>query len=75
MPVIFFFDVRVTAARESGQSGDFQLTRKEKRIMNAVFLPMVVINKGEMTKGGGWRCRRLVTADRHGLRPRNDDGG
>ena len=42
MLIIFFFDVRVTAARESGQSGDFQLTRKEKGIMNAVFLPMVV---------------------------------
>jgi protein-S-isoprenylcysteine O-methyltransferase Ste14 len=42
MLIIFFFDVRVTAARESGQSGDFQLTRKEKRIINAIFLPMVV---------------------------------
>jgi protein-S-isoprenylcysteine O-methyltransferase Ste14 len=40
--IISFSDMRVTAARESGQSGDFQLTRKEKRIMNAVFLPMVV---------------------------------
>jgi protein-S-isoprenylcysteine O-methyltransferase Ste14 len=34
--------MRVTAARESRQSGDFQLTRKEKRIINAVFLPMIV---------------------------------
>jgi protein-S-isoprenylcysteine O-methyltransferase Ste14 len=42
MLIISFFDMRVTAARESGQSGDFQLTRKEKRIINAVFLPMVV---------------------------------
>jgi len=42
MLIIFFFDVRVTAARESGESGDFQLTRKEKRVINAVFLPMVV---------------------------------
>jgi len=42
MLIIFFFDVRVTAARESGEAGDFQLTRKEKIIMNAVFLPMVV---------------------------------
>jgi len=42
MLIIFFFDVRVTAARESGKSGDFQLTKKEKIIMNAVFLPMVV---------------------------------
>ena len=40
--IIFFFDVRVTAARESGESGDFQLTKKEKRVINAVFLPMVV---------------------------------
>ena len=42
MLIISFFDMRVTAARESGQSGDFQLTRKEKRIINAVFLPMIV---------------------------------
>ena len=42
MLIIFFFDVRVTAARESGKSGDFQLTRNEKRVINAVFLPMVV---------------------------------
>ena len=42
MLIIFFFDVRATAARESGKSGDFQLTRKEKIIMNAVFLPMIV---------------------------------
>jgi protein-S-isoprenylcysteine O-methyltransferase Ste14 len=41
MLIISFFDMRVTAARESGQSGEFQLTRKEKRIINAVFLPMV----------------------------------
>ena len=39
MVIIFFFDVRVTTARESG---DFQLTRKEKRILNAIPLPMVV---------------------------------
>jgi len=39
--IIFFFDVRVTAARESGKSGDFQLTRKEKGIMDAVFLPLI----------------------------------
>jgi len=42
MLIIFFFDVRATAARESGKAGDFQLTRKEKRVMNAVFLPMIV---------------------------------
>ena len=39
MLIIFFFDVRVTTARESGESGDFQLTKKEKRIINAIFLP------------------------------------
>jgi hypothetical protein len=50
MPGVFFFDVRVTAARESGRSGDSQLTRKEKRIINAIFWPMVVINKVQMTK-------------------------
>jgi protein-S-isoprenylcysteine O-methyltransferase Ste14 len=42
MLIVLFLDMRVTAARESGQSGDFQLTRKEKGIMNAVFLPMIV---------------------------------
>jgi protein-S-isoprenylcysteine O-methyltransferase Ste14 len=42
MLIIFFFDIRVTAARESGQSGDFQLTTKEKRIINAILLFMVV---------------------------------
>ena len=43
MLIIFFFDMRVTAARGSGrQSGDFQLTKKEKGIINAIFLPMVV---------------------------------
>jgi protein-S-isoprenylcysteine O-methyltransferase Ste14 len=40
--VISFSDMRVTAARESGKAGDFQLTKKEKRIINAGFLPMVV---------------------------------
>ena len=42
MLIIAFSDMRATAARESGQSGDFELTRKEKRIINAVFLPMIV---------------------------------
>jgi protein-S-isoprenylcysteine O-methyltransferase Ste14 len=40
--IITFSDMRATASRESGKAGDFQLTRKEKMIMNAVFLPMVV---------------------------------
>jgi len=40
--ILSFFDMRVTAARESGESGDFQLTRKENRLTYAVFLPMVV---------------------------------
>jgi protein-S-isoprenylcysteine O-methyltransferase Ste14 len=42
MLIISFSDMRVTAARESGQPGDFKLTREEKRIINAVFLPMIV---------------------------------
>jgi protein-S-isoprenylcysteine O-methyltransferase Ste14 len=42
MIITFFFAMRVTAARESEQSGDFQLTTKEKRIINAVFLPLIV---------------------------------
>ena len=42
--ILSFSDMRVTAARESGagDSGDFQLTRKENRLTYAVFLPMVV---------------------------------
>jgi protein-S-isoprenylcysteine O-methyltransferase Ste14 len=40
--IISFSDMRATAARESGKAGDFQLTRKEKRVINAVFLPLVV---------------------------------
>ena len=39
MLIIFFFDVKVTIARESG---DFQLTRKEKRILNAIPLTMFI---------------------------------
>ena len=42
MLIISFLDMRVTADRESGQSEGFQLTTKEKRVINAVFLPMVV---------------------------------
>ena len=44
VPMLFvlFSDMRATAARESGKEGDFQLTRREKRIINVVFLPMVV---------------------------------
>jgi protein-S-isoprenylcysteine O-methyltransferase Ste14 len=42
MLIIAFSDIRVTAARESGQSGDFKLTGKEKTIINAVFLPLIV---------------------------------
>jgi protein-S-isoprenylcysteine O-methyltransferase Ste14 len=42
MLIITFSDMRVTAARESGQSGDFKLTRTETRIIHAVFLPMIV---------------------------------
>ena len=40
--ILSFSDMRVTAARESGKAGDFQLTRKEKRIINVIFLPMIV---------------------------------
>jgi len=39
MIIIFFFDVRATVARESG---DFQLTKKEKRILNAIPLTIIV---------------------------------
>ena len=40
--IISFSDMRATASRESGKAGDFQLTKKENRLINAVFLPMVV---------------------------------
>jgi len=40
--ILSFCDMRVTAARESGKAGDFQLTRNENRLTYAVFLPMVV---------------------------------
>jgi protein-S-isoprenylcysteine O-methyltransferase Ste14 len=40
--IISFSDMRVTAARESGEQRDFQLTRMENRLTYAVFLPMVV---------------------------------
>jgi protein-S-isoprenylcysteine O-methyltransferase Ste14 len=42
MLIIFFYTMKVTSVRESGEAGDFELTKKEKRIINAVFLPMVV---------------------------------
>jgi protein-S-isoprenylcysteine O-methyltransferase Ste14 len=40
--IISFSDMRATAARESGKAGNFQLTKKEKRVINAIFLPMIV---------------------------------
>jgi len=43
--ILSFSDMGVTAARESGGSGepeDFQLTKKENRLTYAVFLPMFV---------------------------------
>jgi protein-S-isoprenylcysteine O-methyltransferase Ste14 len=40
--IISFSDMRATASRESGEAGDFKLTRKENRLTYAVFLPMVV---------------------------------
>jgi protein-S-isoprenylcysteine O-methyltransferase Ste14 len=42
MLIILFSDMRVTASRESGEGGDFKLTKKENRILNAVFIPMIV---------------------------------
>lgn len=40
--IIAFSDMGATASRESGKEGDFQLTQKENRIANAVFLTMVI---------------------------------
>ena len=42
MLIILFSDMGATASKESGKAGDFQLTRKENIIANAVFLPMIV---------------------------------
>jgi protein-S-isoprenylcysteine O-methyltransferase Ste14 len=42
MLIIFFYTMRVTSVRESGEAGDFELTKKEKRIITAVFLLIVV---------------------------------
>jgi protein-S-isoprenylcysteine O-methyltransferase Ste14 len=42
MLIILFSEMRATASRESGKAGDFQLTKKENRIIYAVFLGMVV---------------------------------
>jgi protein-S-isoprenylcysteine O-methyltransferase Ste14 len=39
--IIMFSDMKATAARESGKEGDFQLTKKESRVINFVFLPMI----------------------------------
>jgi len=39
MLIIFFSDIRATVARESG---DFQLTKKERRILNVISLPIVI---------------------------------
>ena len=42
MLIMLFLDMNVTSARESGKARDFHLTRKEKRIMNADLLPMLI---------------------------------
>jgi protein-S-isoprenylcysteine O-methyltransferase Ste14 len=42
MLIILFSEMRATASRESGKAGDFQLTKKENRIIYAVFLGMIV---------------------------------
>ena len=40
--ILYISAMRVTAARESGKSGDFKLTKKENTIANAIFLPIVI---------------------------------
>ena len=42
MLIVLFSDMKATAVRESGKEGDFQLNRREKMLMNIIFLPMVV---------------------------------
>jgi protein-S-isoprenylcysteine O-methyltransferase Ste14 len=41
MLFVFYFGMKVTAARESGKAGDFQLTRTENIIANASFYVML----------------------------------
>ncbi len=42
MLIVLFSDMGATASRESGKERDFQLTIEENRIVNAVFLPMLI---------------------------------
>jgi protein-S-isoprenylcysteine O-methyltransferase Ste14 len=39
---ISFSDMGATASREKGKEGDFKMTKRENRIANAVFLPMIL---------------------------------
>ena len=40
--IISFSDMGATASRESGKAGDFKTTKRENRIANATFLPMII---------------------------------
>jgi protein-S-isoprenylcysteine O-methyltransferase Ste14 len=42
MLILYLFSMRVTAARESGRSGDFKLTKKENTIAYAILLIMFI---------------------------------
>lgn len=39
--IVSFSDMRVTAARDSGEAGDFQISSKENLVAYAIFLPLV----------------------------------
>jgi len=42
MLILYLFSMRVTAARESGKSGDFKLTKRENIIIYSILLIMII---------------------------------
>lgn len=42
MLILYIFSMRVTAARESGRSGDFKITKKENMIIYSILLVMCI---------------------------------
>jgi len=42
MLILYIFSMRVTAARESGRSGDFKITKRESTIVYSILLIMII---------------------------------
>jgi protein-S-isoprenylcysteine O-methyltransferase Ste14 len=42
MLILYIFSMRVTAARESGRSGDFKITKRENTIVYSILLIMII---------------------------------